>query len=118
MSALDPSSSSSSESEEPEESSSSSLSASSAAKTRRLQRPKKKKKKEKKGCSLHQGADSSTGNSKRIHDLEVSGAEINKALAPAGLSRKDRVSLVETAVDVAASPGVLSAVHLQACDKA
>jgi hypothetical protein len=84
---------------------------SSAAKPRRAQHPKKKKKKkkkkksERKGDSSYRGTDSSTGDDKRIHGFEVSGVAIDKALVPAGLVSKDRVSLVETAVDVAALPG-------------
>ena len=73
---------------------------------RRPKKKKKKKKKEKKGASLRWGADSSRGDDKRIHGFEVSRIEIDKALAPAGLSSKDRASLVETAVEVAAPPGV------------
>ena len=41
----------------------------------------------------------------------------SKALALAGLSTKDRASLMETVVDVVASPGVFSAAHSQAHDE-
>ena len=87
----------------------------SSAKSRRSQRPKKKrtkkkkKKSEKKGDSLFRGTDSATGDKNRIHVFEISGVAIDKALAPAGLSSKDRVSLVETAVDVTSLPGMLLA---------
>ena len=122
-------SSSSTSSSDSEDSSSSSSSSSfltpSSAKSRRSQRPKKKrtqkkkkkKKKEKKGDSSFRGTDSSTGDEKRIHGFEVSGVEIDKALAPAGLSSKDRVSLVETAVDVTSLPGMLSTTQAQVYDE-
>ena len=104
------------ESSSSSESESSSSSSSSATNPKRSSE-KKKKKKEKKLSSCH-GTDLSTGDDKRIHEFEVSGVEIDKALAPAGLSTKDRSSIVEAAVDVAASPGVFSATHSQARDEA
>ena len=42
---------------------------------------------------------------------------IDKTLAPAGLSSKDRVSLVETAVAVTSLPGMLSATQAQVYDE-
>ena len=121
MSPLDSSSSSSSlDSEESSSLSSTSISlAPSFARLSRSQRPKKKKKKkrEKKGDSSFRGTDSSTGDEKRIHGFEISGVAIDKALAPAGLSSKDRVSLVETAVGVASLPGMLPTTQAQAYDE-
>ena len=107
----DPSSSSSSSASE-----SSSSSSSSATNPKRSSKKKKKKKKEKK-LSSYRGTDSSTGDDKRIHGFEVSGIDIDKALAPAGLSTKDGSSIVEAALDVAASPGVFSATHSQLHDE-
>jgi hypothetical protein len=53
-----------------------------------------------------------------IDGFEVSGIEIDKVLAPAGLlSKKDRVSVIEAAVDVATLPGMFSASHSQAHDE-
>jgi hypothetical protein len=123
VSGSDPSSSSSESSEE-----SSSLSALSSAKVRSCtQRSKKKKKKKKKykkykkketsRRSSYRGTDSSIGDDKRIHGFEVSGIEINEALTPAGLAKKDRSSLVEAAVDVAELPGMFLATHSQMCDE-
>jgi hypothetical protein len=121
----DSSSASSSESEESSSSSSSTSTflAPPSAKARRSQRPKKKKKKkkkkkrERKGDSSYRGTDCSTGDEKRMHGFEVSGVAIDKALVPAGLASKDRVFLVETAVDVAALPGMFLATHSQAYDE-
>jgi hypothetical protein len=47
----------------------------------------------------------------------VSGIEIDEVLAPAGLASKDRSTLVDAAVDVAALPGMCSAAHPQMYDE-
>jgi hypothetical protein len=127
-----PSSSSSSDSDESSSSSwSSSLSSSennwmapaSFKKSQRLSQKKhwtkkKKKKKEPKKKkstgrkSSYRGTDPSTGDDKRIHGFEVAGVKIDKALAPPDLAARDRISLVETAVDDAALPGMISASSL------
>jgi hypothetical protein len=121
------SSSSSSESSDVSSSSSSSARAPASAKPSRAHRSKKKKKKKKEkkgkktgttsGSSSYRGTDSSIGDDKKIHGFDVSGMEIDSALAPLGLARKDRTPLVDAAVDVAALPGVFSATHSQMCDE-
>jgi hypothetical protein len=63
--------------------------------------------------SLYHGADPSTGNDKMIHNFKVTGTGIGKALAPGGVVAKDRVSIVEAGVDVAALPGMFSATGSQ-----
>jgi hypothetical protein len=59
--------------------------------------------------SSYPGTDPSTGNDKMIHNFKVTGIGIGKALAPGGVVAKDRVSIVEAVVDVAALPGMFSA---------
>jgi hypothetical protein len=124
-----PSSSSSSDSDESSSSSSSSsssdtnwLAPAAVKKNQRLaQKKHSTKQKKKKGSkkkkstgrkSSYRGTDPSTGDEKRIHGFEVDGVKMDKALAPPDLAARDRISLVETAVDVAALPGMFSASSL------
>jgi hypothetical protein len=74
---------------------------------------KKKTKKKETEMSSYRGTDPSTGNDKMIHNFELTGTGIGKALAPGGMVAKDRVSIVEAAVDVVALPCMFSATNSQ-----
>jgi hypothetical protein len=67
---------------------------------------KKPKKKETETMASFCGMDPLTSNNKMIHHFEVTWTGIDKALVPGGMVAKDRVSIVEAAVDVAALPGI------------
>jgi hypothetical protein len=86
-----------------------------AQKKHSTKQKKKKGSKKKKSTgrkSSYRGTDPSMGDEKRIHGFEVDGVKMDKALAPPDLAARDRISLVETAVDVAALPGMFSASSL------
>jgi hypothetical protein len=53
------------------------------------------------------GADPLAGNKKYIYNLPVTGLEIDKAIGPKDLRKKDCVELYYAAVDITALPGML-----------
>jgi hypothetical protein len=111
---------SSSEPEDGDDSDGETSSGSDRAKSRSKRSKKKKKKKKKsKGRTSYRGADPSTGNSKKIHDFDIDGEEIDEALVPENLSsRKDQSAFVDAAVDVTALPGMFSSGTIDSFDEA
>jgi hypothetical protein len=58
-----------------------------------------------------EGSDPSTGNRNKIFGLEVDGPKIDKALVPRDVASKDRSEILNSAMDVAALPGMSASLN-------
>jgi hypothetical protein len=59
------------------------------------------------------GADPSVGDKSRIHGMKLGGTEIDGAMAPEDLRRKDSAELFTAAADISAIPGMLMSASYQ-----
>jgi hypothetical protein len=97
-------------------SSSDSDSSTDSEKSKRSKRKDRRKEKQRlarglkspKGQTNFTSSDPSVGDGKRIFDLSINGAEVDKAAGPTDMRRKDATELYIAAVDVTSLPGMFS----------